>query len=50
LHIFQALNILKQGIFSMTGIKLDGKEIAQSVKERVKKAIITFTLLLTNKV
>ena len=23
----------------MTGIKLDGKEIAQSVKERVKKAV-----------
>jgi hypothetical protein len=39
LHIFQALNILKQGIFSMTGIKIDGKEIAKSVKERVKKAV-----------
>jgi methylenetetrahydrofolate dehydrogenase (NADP+)/methenyltetrahydrofolate cyclohydrolase len=39
LRTFQALNILKQEAFSMTGTKIDGKEIAQSVKDRVKKAV-----------
>jgi methylenetetrahydrofolate dehydrogenase (NADP+)/methenyltetrahydrofolate cyclohydrolase len=39
LSIFQPLNISGQIILSMVGIKIDGKEIAQSVKDRVKQAV-----------
>ena len=39
MKVFQGLNIYKPEIFLMTGIKIDGKEIAQSVKNRVIKAV-----------
>jgi len=36
---FQGLNIIRPEIILMTGIKIDGKEIAQNVKDRIRKAV-----------
>lgn len=39
MNVFQGLNIYKSEIFLMTGIKIDGIKIAQTVKDRVRKAV-----------